>query len=108
MANIILRHLETTLFDNCPQSCKALFYRLYLDDTFVIFENESQVERFLVYINSLHANINFTVEKESGCKLSLHDVRVERSDSTFDLSVYRKPTHTNLRLSCFFICTNST
>ena len=64
LANIFLCHFETILFKNCPNSFKPIFYRRYLDDTFVILEEESQVTGFLNYINSLHDNIQFTVERK--------------------------------------------
>ena len=101
LANIFLCHLETILFRNCPNSFKPIFYRRYLDDTFVIFEEESQVTCFLNYINSLHDNIQFTVERENENKLAFLDVSVERLDDSFNLSIFRKPTHTSLGLSYF-------
>ena len=100
--NIFLCHIETILFRNCPSSFKPIFYCRYLDDTFVIFEEESQVTCFLNYINSLQDNIQFTVERENENKLGFLDVSVERLDDSFNLSIFRKQTHTSFRLKFYF------
>ena len=40
MANIFLCDLETRILDTCNPDFKPIFYRRYLDDTFVIFKEE--------------------------------------------------------------------
>ena len=61
---------------------------------------------FLNYINSLHDNIHFTVERENENKLAFLDVSVERLDDSFNLSIFRKPTHTSLGLRYFLSAFN--
>ena len=57
LANIFLGELETNFLAECPDDFKPLFYRRYLDDTFVIFREKNNVQQFLNYINSQHRNI---------------------------------------------------
>ena len=60
-----LCNLEDKLINQCHLgNTNQKFYRRYLDDTFIIFNNENSANRFLSYINSLYSNINFTMEKE--------------------------------------------
>ena len=66
----------------------------YVDDTFAIFNNEEDCNTFLTHLNSLHPSLRFTYEKESNHFLLFLDVLVERHDSEFLTSVYRKPTFT--------------
>jgi len=47
---------------------------------------------FLSHLNSLHPSLRFTHEKETNHSLPFLDVLVERRDSEFSTSVYRKPT----------------
>ena len=49
---------------------------------------------FFIQLNSLHPSLRFTYEKESNHSLPFLDVLVERHDSEFLTSVYRKPTFT--------------
>ena len=102
LANIFLCTLEDNIMDQCPSEYKPKFYRRYLDDTFVIFDNENSANSFLNYINSLHSNINFTMEKEQDRRLAFLDVDVTRQDDgSFTTSVYRKSTNTGLATSFF-------
>ena len=70
-----------------------MYYR-YMDDTFVVFNNENQREVFLERLNSLHPSLRFTVEKESHSFLPFLVVLVEKSSSKFITSIYRIPTFT--------------
>ena len=80
---------------------QPVFYTRYVDDTFVLFRDESHYKLFLNYINSKHVNINFTVETESSNSLSFLDVNVSRFNNKFITSVYRKPTFSGQGISFF-------
>ena len=73
---------------------KPLLYHRYVDDTFVAFNNEVDCEEFLCHLNSLHPSLRFTFEKECDNCLPFLDVLVEKHDTEFITSVYRKPTFT--------------
>ena len=95
-ANIFLDHHERNWLASCPDHFKPLFFRRYIDDCFVVFRSRDHVSPFLHYLNSQHPNISFTCELENDGKLPFLDILVERSDSDFSTSVYRKPTFTGL------------
>ena len=63
-----------------------------MDDTFAMFEDEFNCSRFLKQLNSLHQSLTFTHEKEVNGKLPFLDVLVEKSNTKFLTSVYRKPS----------------
>ena len=54
---------------------------------------------FFHKLNDLHPSLSFTMEEENSNKLPFLDVLVERGESSFLTSVYRKPTFTGLYLS---------
>ena len=56
---------ETLISDNCPSDFKPIFYRRYVDDTFILFRDPSHVAKFLDYLNSQHSCIKFTVDIEN-------------------------------------------
>ena len=95
-ANIFLCHWEETWFKNCPKRFVPLFYRRYIDDTFVLFSSSDHVKNFFVYINSRHKNMSFTYEVEENNKLSFLDVSVIREENKFSTSLYGKPTFSGL------------
>ena len=73
-------------------------YLRYVDDTFVSFKSRSDAIVFFDTFNQLHSSPSFTIEEENNGQLPFLDVLVERCDSSFLTSVYRKPTFPGLYL----------
>ena len=92
LANIFLCHHEKQWLHNCPEEFKPMNYIRYVDDTFLLFWDESHVDKFQKYLNDQHPNIKFTVEKEHENVLPFLDVLVKRTDTEFTTGTYRKPT----------------
>ena len=88
LANIFVGYQEAKLFNNIAK-------RPYVDDTFAVFNNEEECNTFLTHLNSLHPSLRFTYEKKSNHSLPFLNMLVERYDSEFLTSVYRKPTFTD-------------
>ena len=93
LANIFVGFHERLLFKMFP---KPFIYLRYVDDTFVCSRNETF--KFFHRLNDLHPSLSFTLQEENN-KLPFLDVLVERGESVFLTSVYRKPTFTGLYLS---------
>ena len=70
-----------------------------MDDTFVSFKSRRDTLKFFDTLNWLHSSLSFTMEEESNGQLPFLDVLVERGDSSFLTSVYRKPIFTGLYLN---------
>ena len=100
-ANIFMCHHEQNWLDNCPDDFKPVLYNRYVDDTFVLFKDPSHAPLFHNYINSMHPNIRFTVDRECQNHLPFLDCNVNRKTNCFDISVYRKNTFSGLGLSFF-------
>ena len=103
-ANIFMCYHEEKWLDACPQEFKPIFYRRYVDDTFVLFRDRDHAGKFLNYMNSQHNSIKFTLEVESNNHLPFLDIDVNRTHDALVTSVYRKPTFTGLGLSFFSSC----
>ena len=99
LANILVEY-EEKLFSEISKP--AVYFR-YVDDTFVIFQNEKESEEFLIRLNGLHSSLQFTFEKEKNNSLPFLDVHVEHTKGSYETKVYRKPTFTgqNLRWKSF-------
>ena len=107
MANIFLCYHEVNWLQNCPIEFKPKFYRRYMDDTLALFENQSQAQKFLQYLNNQHDNMKFTCEIEENDSISFLDCLITRNGDKLDTSVYRKTTFTGLGLSFFQFLPNN-
>ena len=101
LANVFLCDIERKIFTSCPVNIRPKFYRRYLDDTFAIFDNEDQADSFFHFINALHSNLSFSMDKQVQCKLPFLDLNIDNSSGIFSSSVYRKATFTGLGMSFF-------
>lgn len=95
LANVFMRKFEENVLTNYS-GVLPLFYRRYVDDSFLIFKRTTEMIDFFEYMNSLHPNIKFTMEEENNCFLPFLDVKVTKVDGKFITSTYYKPTHTGL------------
>ena len=103
-ANIFMSHYEKIWLDECPPSIKPFLYRRYVDDTFLLFKNKSQIPKFLQYVNAKHPKIKFTAEYEDQNSLPFLDIKIQRSSNTFHTTVYRKESFSGLNSSYFSHC----
>ena len=98
LANIFLCHYEDIWLRNCSLECKPSYYKRYVDDIFVLFESETQVESFKNFMNTCHPKMKFTFEKEQNKCFNFLDVKVVRENNVFTTLVYRKTT-----FSCVYL-----
>ena len=74
-------------------------YERFVDDTFSIIKREL-LQPFYDHLNSIHPNIQYTVEEEIEKKLAFLDTLLKRKDDgTLFVLVYRKTTHTDQYLN---------
>ena len=99
LANIFLCHQENIWLKNCPTNFTPLFYKIYIDDTFVLFKTHGQTKLFLKYLNKQHPNIKFTIEIESNKTLLFLDILISLVDNNLTSNTYRKPTFTSLGIN---------
>ena len=104
LANVFLCHHENNWINNCPGDFKPLYYKRYVDDTFAIFRNRQQAERFLDYMNSRHEKISFTMETEENSQIPFLDLLIKKSNNKIETSIYRKPTYTGLGINFISSC----
>ena len=64
LAKAFLVHHEQIWLNDCPDEFKSVYYKRYVDDIFVLFRSPHHLEKFNEYLNTKHANIKFTSEKE--------------------------------------------
>ena len=87
IANIFLCHYVDIWLRTCSFEFKASYYKCYVNDIFVLFESETQVESFKNFINICHPKIKFTFEKEQNNCFNFLDVTFIREDSFYHLGL---------------------
>ena len=94
IANIFMSELEAELVPKLNDNISV--WLRYVDDTFT-FLKEEEIENVKNVLNNFHPKIKFTHEIESDRKISFLDVNINRNfDNSFNTSVFRKPTDTNV------------
>ena len=93
-----LCHHEINYLVNCPSDFKPVFYRIYVDDTFILFGDLSHVAKFLNYLNSQHSCIKFAFDIEDNNQLNFSDVKTTKTENSFQTSVLHKSTFAGLCL----------
>ena len=97
LANIFMAHLEEEFMFSETNDLQPSFYRRYVDDTFCVFDNQAQAERFLEFINNLHPSIGFDMECECDGRLGFLDTLVHKDgQNTAELSTKVKQTDRGL------------
>ena len=92
LANAFLAHYEQIWLNDCPDEFKPVYYKRYVEDIFVLYRSPHHLEKFSEYLNTKHANIKFTNEKDLNGSLPFLDVLISRNNKGFTTAVYHKPT----------------
>ena len=89
--------------ENCPQECKPVYYRRYIDDIFLLFTSPDHSVKFQEYLNKQHINLKFTSEVEQNDEFTFLDINITRNNNNFITTIFRKSTfsgiYTNFQLA---------
>ena len=97
LANIYMEYFEEMALGSI--SLKPSMWVRYVDDTFILWPHQEDVQILLDHVSSIRPSIKFTMEKEQDNKLPFLDVLVTRTEQRFNSSAYRKPTFTGQSLN---------
>ena len=93
VANLYMEFFEELALRSAPT--KPRLWKRYVDDTCCIVK-KGTMEGLLSHLNSVRPSIKFTVEVEKEGSLPFLDALLQRKDDgNLDVTVYRKPTHTD-------------
>ena len=94
MSSIYMEYFELRIANAIiPEN---VFWKRYVDDTFVILKSFHNIDEIVEHLNDLVPSIKFTVEKEENKSIAFLDVTVIRHENSFKFKVYRKSTNNNL------------
>ena len=93
LANLVMEYVEEKAILSVPNPPKWWFR--YVDDSHVCVKRE-HVDEFHSHLNSINANIKFTIEIESEGSIAFLDTKTTRQDDGSTMvSFYRKANHTD-------------
>ena len=81
LANAFLCCYKKLWLDRCPPEFKAVVYRRYVDDIFVLFKSKDHLLLFAKYMNTRHKNLKFTFDFEQNNSFSFLDAKIARGTS---------------------------
>ena len=99
VAIIFMHQFEQTALQNA--SLKPDFYARYIDDSIGVWlHGREELQNFIKYLNSLHANIKFTLEdsSRSGQVAFLDTLLTVDSNYKYSTELYIKPNHSGIIL----------
>ena len=97
LANIYMEYFEEMALGST--SLKPSMWLRYIDDTFILWPHQEDVQTLLDHMNSIRPSIQSTKEKEQDNKLLFLDVLVTRPERGFRSFLYRNPSFTGQYLN---------
>ena len=94
LANLYMEFYEKHILTRLDLPHGYVWFR-YVDDIFICWPDDCNIQEFLQTLNNLVPTIKFTLECEINNKLPFLDILVHRCDRSFKYSIYRKPTNIN-------------
>ena len=64
LAAILFCYHEQILLDNCSIELKTVIYRIYPDDSILLFRSKGHIKKFIQYWNCQHPNMKFTFQAD--------------------------------------------
>jgi glycerol-3-phosphate cytidylyltransferase-like family protein len=97
LAEIFFQHLEHTKIINILNKYHIIDYCRYVDDILIVYNKDiTNIENTLIDFNSIHPNIQYTIEKETQNSLNYLDLTITNEQNKLTFSIVRKLTSTDL------------
>ncbi|UYV66062.1 ACSF2, partial [Cordylochernes scorpioides] len=84
LAEIVMRHIDQTIVSRFPNIIQI--WKRYIDDIFCICQTD-KINDILTEINSLHSELNFTIEKENNHSLPFLDILITKNNSQYTSTI---------------------
>jgi hypothetical protein len=97
LSQFYLQHLESTKICNLLTDHNIEGYFRYIDDILTVYnESKTDINYILKYFNKLTPRLQFTLERETNCRINFLDVTICREHKGFSIDIYRKLTATDV------------
>ena len=90
LAIIFMDYLDNSIMKKCSS---IRFYRRYIDDIFLLYDENIDPQRILHCSNTVHQDIKFTMELAQSGNIAFLDVELHNNLGKIDYELYIKPCH---------------
>jgi len=99
IAEIYLQFLEEIYIKQWLQCKEIIYYKRYIDSVLIIFnQNKTNEKTIINQMNSIDKHLEFKISEEENSSISCLDLTIHRNIKSINLSIYRKPTHTDIMI----------
>jgi len=96
-SELYLQHLESTRIYDILMNHNIEGYFRYVDDILIVYnESKTDINYILDCFNKLTPKLEFTLERETNCRISFLDITICREQKCFSMDIYRKPISTGV------------
>jgi hypothetical protein len=96
VAEIFLQCFENLLIKHHSENRSLIYYNRYVDDILIIYDKTTiQHHQILQQANTIHNNLTFNHTLENNGIINFIDLSSLRTNSNFQICIYRKPTTTD-------------
>ena len=96
MTETYLQYFEELLVKHWLESKEIIFYRRYVDDIFIIFDQRRiNIDRINNHLNKTITHLDFTYTIEENNTITYLDLNIQRDVQDLSLSIHRKPKQTD-------------
>jgi hypothetical protein len=94
IAEIYLQYLENIYIKHWLDGKEILFYKRYVDDILIAYDQEKIDEKISQRINGTENNLKFKMTTEVNNTINYLDILIRRNIIKITIEMYRKPTET--------------
>ena len=99
LAEIYLQYLEETYIKHCLENKEMTYYKRYVDDILIIFDqNKTDEHTIHNFMNNIDKHLDFKISTEVHNITNYLDLSISRNNNNIELGIYRKPTYTDITI----------
>ena len=99
LAEIYLQYLEETYVKHCLENKEITYYKRYVDDILIIFDqnktDEHTIHNFMNYVDK---HLEFKMSTEEHNVTNYLDLSINRNTNNMELFIYRKPMYIDITI----------
>jgi hypothetical protein len=99
LAEIFIQELEQNRLKHVLEGKKIIYYNRYVDDIFMIYDQNKITQDILKQFNTQHENLQITINEEINNQIEYLDLKLTNKQGQLEIEVYRKPTATDITIN---------